>query len=569
MKDIQNLIEVILSNPKLRNNEFLKSKIYTDEPILKTAAQMVDFMPEKYSEMKKLAKANYDFYGYGYGRKAFYEQGKFMEDFTDDYHYNGGFSAHYPTYESMNDQQLRGYFSWRTRVRSGMVEKTSLSFVYVYIYELLNQIGVNTAEEGFYTLKSFWYKYRDIEPQINYLVTLWLKDYVIYNSLDKSLLNDFLDVSIDNKIITLINHRSHNAEEVFSALNTFSSYKLDSSRFYKSYPDDVRTVAYNAFTALVEYHDRNRKRSLVQKFFGGKKTNQYTIFNTAMFYHHNKHIDCIYEINDVCRYTCKNGNWSEERFYPFDGKNKNIGELLKAIDFIMRQKYSFKSALKVDNLLSIYKDIIEKETDKLLDDKKKKAVPKIEIDLLKLHNIRKTALETQNKLIVEDFEDKATAAEDTVNAPTQFKGEPEEPLQMTMNFYGIDFKDTVQNSITQKAASTASRKKVQNNISHEVAVLAVPKQASSENKADLTDIEYEFMSCLLYSKNYSDLIKSNGLMLSVLTDTINEKLYDLFSDTVIIFDGDKPELIVDYVSELKEMIKNTAEGKEKPNDKNS
>lgn len=532
MADIQNLIKTILLNKKLTDNDYTVSKIYQDEPILKTAAQMANFTPPKYREMRKLVQTSSVFYESD--AQIFYAQGKFMEDFTDDYQYNGEFQRYYPTYQSMTDQQLRGYFSWRTKVRGGKLEKTSLSFVFVYIYELLNQIGVSSSEEGFYTLKSFWQAYKDIDPKINHYIKLWLKDYVIYYSLDKSCLDDFSDINFDNKILTLMNYKSHSVDEVFCALNSLSTYNLENSRFYKLHSDDVKNIVYNVFAELSEYYNKKRKNSICEKFFGKIMTNQYVMFNSAVFYNREIHKDCIYEINDVCKYICKNGKWTHERFFFFKDKNKHIGELLKTIDFLMRQKYDFKSTLKVNKLKKVYQDIIQKETDKLIEDKKKKAVPKIEIDISKLQGIRKTALETQNKLIVEDFEE--------VTIPEA------KPISDRICDL-IELIEAEQNNIKNGliVPKEAEPKNIQNGT-------MVPKEAAQVDAINLSDIEYEFMKCLIYGKNYGDMVKSNGLMLSVLIDSINEKLYDIFCDTVIIFEGDKPELVEDYCDELKEII---------------
>ena len=43
-------------------------------------------------------------------------------------------------------------------------------------------------------------------------------------------------------------------------------------------------------------------------------------------------------------------------------------------------------------------------------------------------------------------------------------------------------------------------------------------------------------------------------MLTVAIDEINERLFDDFGDTVIIFNGDTPEIIEDYKEELKGMF---------------
>ena len=54
MADIQNLIDTI--NKKFTTKDDTVSKVYRDEPILKTAAQMANFTPPKYREIRNLVK---------------------------------------------------------------------------------------------------------------------------------------------------------------------------------------------------------------------------------------------------------------------------------------------------------------------------------------------------------------------------------------------------------------------------------------------------------------------------------------------------------------------------------
>ena len=46
-------------------------------------------------------------------------------------------------------------------------------------------------------------------------------------------------------------------------------------------------------------------------------------------------------------------------------------------------------------------------------------------------------------------------------------------------------------------------------------------------------------------------MQASGHLLSVLTDGINEKLYDTFGDTVL---DEGPQVIEDYMEDLKEMV---------------
>ena len=493
MTNIQKLINEILADPKIAKSNRSASGVYRDEPILKTAAQITLAVPPEYREMRRIAKS-YDTYSDSNAR-IFYLQAKFMENFEDDFDFQGTFFRYSPNYLEMNDAQLRGYFTWRTKVRKGVVNETSLSFVYVYIYELLNQIGVSTPEEGFATLKNFWETYRAIDNQITHYVKQWLKDYVVYYNLEKSLLEGIERVDSDSAVSTLLHTQEHTRDEVFSALNTLSSYHLENSKLFKKFPEDTKTIVCNVFDALSDHYNKKGKNSVCEKYFGRIYKNYYIMFRSALFYERVRHKKCVYEISDIYKYVYQDGYWYCERLYYYTGKNQELGALLKTIDFLMRPKYGINSTLKSGKSTKLMVEIIRNEIDKHQETKRKKEVRIIEIDVAKLHHIRKTSLETQKRLIVEE-----------------------------------DEKEQVQ-----------------------VLAADTPEQAKT-NKPVLNDTENRFMRCLLTTMDYDTLVQSEGLMVSVLVDAINEKFYDRFGDTVIVFDGDKPALLADYTDELKGII---------------
>ena len=492
MGDPQKLIEAILADTKFAENGNFASRVYRDEPILLTATQMERYTPSKYRAMRKIARD-----GGLYQEpeaKIFYEQGKFMEDFEDDYEFQGKFARYFPTYQSMSDPQLRGYFSWRTEVRRGLIKKTSLSFAFVYIYELLNQIGVNSPADGFSALKDFWEVYKEIDPHIDSYVKTWLKDYIVYYDLDRSLLESFSEADFDRSVLTLLGYESRNPEEVFVALNSLSSYNLANSRFFKRYPDDVKKVTYDVFSAFSDYCGKKRKKTLCEKLLGKVYSGSYFMFKSAVFYNQTPHRDFVYEISDIHKYICQGGNWSCERFFRYGDKNRQIGALLKTIDFFMRQKYNFPSTLKAGQSTKILEGLITKAIDEYRGGQRDAARSEIKIDISKLQNIRDASRKTQSKLIIEELDE------------------------------------------TGPRASSAEK-------------------AEPENDAGLGQAERLLLSCLLYGRPYDDLIRSRGLMLSVLMDSINEKLFDLFGDTVMTDAEGRPELIEDYTDQLKELIK--------------
>ena len=227
----EQLIAQILSSPRLKESAHFSSTVYQDEPILKTAAQMESYLPEKYREMRRIAEDLGAWTGaYKTGgasrpsggrpswaqrmhaerganllesgldpqaARIFVAQARFMADWEDDCPYHGAFERYFPTYQQMNDRQLRGYFTWRTRLRAGTVEKAPLSFAFTHLYELVNSIGSETPAEGFEKLRAFWLAYREHAPEIDRYARRWMRDYVVYHGLDRALLAASADQAHD------------------------------------------------------------------------------------------------------------------------------------------------------------------------------------------------------------------------------------------------------------------------------------------------------------------------------------------------------------------------------------
>lgn len=120
----------------------------------------------------------------------FVKQGKLLAGYEDDYVYDRQVLRYFPTYQSLTDPELRGYFSWRTKLRRGNLQKTSLTYAFLYIYELLNQIGVADPMDGYRKLTEFRDAYGALDDGILPYLNLWLMDYVVYYNLDAGLLAD-------------------------------------------------------------------------------------------------------------------------------------------------------------------------------------------------------------------------------------------------------------------------------------------------------------------------------------------------------------------------------------------
>lgn len=363
----------------------------------------------------------------------FVRQAKLAADYEDDFEYEGTFQHYFPTYQVMDDRQLRGYFAWRAKARQGQLERTSLSFAFVRLYELLNGVGAATPEEGFESLRDFVVAYRALDSRIERYAHTWLHDYVVYHGLDCSLL-DALDGSahppagsarsVDEALAVLVASDAAERperqalggdgtfaddasdERLFAALCALSSYHLDAARFYRDEPELTRRAACEVWRALGAHYRKHRKRTLFESLFGRRFEVPYPLFRSAVFYGETRHADAVYVVNPVRRFSCRNGRWTEDAYHEAKSCNKDLGRVMKALDRALRQACGSKHQLKAERVPKYVQDIVDGVVKRLLDDRRQaeeraRAV-RVEIDFSKLQGIRAAAATTRESLLIDE-----------------------------------------------------------------------------------------------------------------------------------------------------------------------
>ena len=69
-----------------------------------------------------------------------------------------------------------------------------------------------------------------------------------------------------------------------------------------------------------------------------------------------------------------------------------------------------------------------------------------------------------------------------------------------------------------------------------------------------TDINTEILKHIIEEKDYKQLIKSNNLFASIVTDTINEIFFEKIGDNILECEGDDIYLIEDYREDILDII---------------
>lgn len=484
-------------------------RVYQDEPILRRASELRSPKPrpEGASPIRKMRKLCTS-YGY-FARmdaKLFLRQARFMADYEDDLPWEGPCELYYPSYESMTDRQLRGYFTWRSWVRAGRIESAPRGFVQVYCFELISLIGVDGPQAAYEKLAQLLAFYREGDLLLEGQIRRWLHDFVIWYGLDPSCLpGGQAQSDFEGHILTLLNYRQRPHQELCQALALLSSYRLENARFYKLHPEEVSEVVWRVFDQLTAFHEKHRKTSFCEALIGRHFQSPYHMFPSALM-DLPPHPDADYQVSALNHFQCRSGSWTQKRFFAHSGKSKSAGVLLRQIDYCLRQAYGFHSTLKPGEVTKTYQAVIDKVIAAFLAEQEQKARQaqrqSVRIDLGKLDGIRSAALVTQQSLIVEEGPDDAAAPTEPVSDPTAAPAEP----------------------VSDPAAAPAE-----------------------------PDPETRLLRCLLSGQPYG-WVRSQGLLLSVLVEQINERYYDRFADTVVDWEGDAPVLVEDYVNDLKEII---------------
>lgn len=466
---------------------------YTDEPILPRKKTPEEKLPAPLKAARSLEKGAARMYQNR--RSLFLNQAKLLEFYKDDY--EGEYISHcyYPTYDLLNNQELRSYFAWRTKVRNGDIQPSCSSFAYLYLYELINGIGTGTPVEGLHKMDDFAAAYKEYESSLMNYYANWRKSYIIYYNLSDSFLGGEEREGEEAHMAVLDSAQEQTDDAIAAAVKQLAPGWLNRSKFYKTHQTDMDRVIVQVLRRMHQHYSARSKRTFSEQLFGSRETHSVDLFCYAVFCDPLRHENSRYYITDSHYYECRNGYWTETSCFIDSHKRRKLEDLMKTIDASLRVALNDGKPIKSPSQLKWVTKVIEEEVAALLETQKQQEAEakRVQIDYSALAQIRREAAITQEKLATEEeMEEKAPPA---VQPPP-------------------------------------------------------PQPAALPGDCPLDKTQYRLMQNLLYGGDTS-WVQREGKMVSVLLDSINEILYDVFQDAVI----EDQQVVEDYIDELKEMVK--------------
>lgn len=512
-QDLYNVIDYAFKTATNGNNNFVAQQLVylpEDETTSSYQSQLVP-QRQRFNQQKKipapLAKmmASYDYTLLPMNEQGdnFYRQGQMVADYEDHYDQIYELRRYYPDYHSMNVQQLRTYFTWRTQLRQGDFTVSSTSYAYVYIYELLNNIGVKNPEDGFQKLVKFDQQYAGSYGQhMKDYLHQWLQDYVLYYGLDRTKANAvFADqLKIDRDYHILRHPEQYSIAEVVNIFLDHCTY-LKNCRLYKKSPQNWSQVVVSVWQRVLEKQPEVFTQLIATRAFNAKY-----FFAGAVFAFRRAPRLTSYPIDSERTYQFKDRKYYCQAWYPRKDQQKRLNTFFHELDRLARQVFNLGHPLKPRQLDGDIIQLILEGLQNYQQQLIKERQPKIKLNLSSLERIRTDASETRESLLTE--EEKEAEDNQVVDDANEVQQQEE---QVTVN---------------------------------------------NVNGSLLTTDEMYLVQALLNHQPYQDYLKQHHLMTSILVDSINEKLFDEIGDAVIEFnDQDEPVIIDDYENDIRKLLK--------------
>ena len=466
------------------------------------------------------------------------------------------------SYRDLSDEELRGYFAWRTAWRAHREDRIPYTYGHILAAELVNGIG---AKPGMPCLQEL-VRLRDRATELDadgmasglaFDARRWIRDYAVLHNLPAELATSADERAFAQAVATLRTaeqavlceagardltpkdmpaHVPTDAD-VWKAMAALSSYNVERSPFLRNNPQSAAAVGAAVFRALAKHCGKRRKTNLVDGLVGWESNVGWFPFPDLPCTLPKELPSPTYRIDACTRVTTLAGRWFIRRGYEHAGKSRELGRILRAMDRQMREDWDNPRALKPRPLAKYLEKIIVQASAEERQRELEAESRKIVIDLSKLGGIRAAAATTREALLVdEEIED-----EPATPAPTPT---PATPVPVAHPAYAGEkstapsvANPTATDGTTAAATSPASPNPV--------------AAEDGQTPCGLDSLELKVIARVSEGRPFSDLLGPGKPMASVLVDSINEKLFDELGDTAIEYVDGEPRLVPDYVEDVR------------------
>lgn len=331
--------------------------------------------------------------------QLFVHKGKELEHVTEDTAEFVPFHTYWPTYDEMQPRQLKWYLFWRGEVRAGRYPDTDLSYLFVYLYELIHGIGWTEPSEGYAQIERAWQAYRERYPKLDTYVREWLYDFALIFHLEQGPVNPPLiklprSLSMELKELEWQRKLSaHTLELSWELLRLLLDYEAEKSRYYiEQGRKNLRYYAPKIVTLVDGYLSRTQGSRLLDLFKPRARKISRFLFRSAVYDHG------LY------------GRTREITVVPYSEHpplRAYLTQLVRHTENKLRELDGYKGRLKgvtvepdIEQLITRYlrKEYAQREAEAA-----KARLPKVKINTARLRKLKQESDEVRDMLLTEEL----------------------------------------------------------------------------------------------------------------------------------------------------------------------
>ena len=426
------------------------------------------------------------------------------------------FYSYMPQYSQLNKAQKSYYFYWRQEMRQGRFIKTDYSYLYLYVYEIINLPDVIEPEKGIKILCRLWKEYRKALPRIDMYFSIWVRDYCLVHELPCPI-SELSDIIFD--VIRISDFK----EYYFTNIGTTSRDGVWSLIAYLSDYDWHKGFA-SIVGAPSEDSEYSRKAEMYKNLLeGAMRVILPTIWDACMKEKEKGNIVKISRAafpNTLCTHSvkCK----LDIEYYPLADASELRAGITSAVRYTenkLRALYGAKSRLAIKYIPKEYKELIDCYFDELIRKSESRIKRREAPEYERLYDA------PREKLSIQGADEIERLSWDT-----------------TMRLC-----DTEEYTDTNAAPEAYEPQKAQ-----EPEVIPEPEQANKTETYGLDKSEIAYIAALCESSENG----TRGIDDEAMVERINEAFSDGFGDVIIEDTGDGFAIIEDYKEEISEWLKN-------------
>ncbi|WP_301089168.1 TerB N-terminal domain-containing protein, partial [Faecalibaculum rodentium] len=454
-------------------------------------------------------------------------------------------------------RQLRGYFTWRTEIRNGIFRDTNSSLAYLYLYELLNGIGADSPRDTLEKLEAFEAGFLDAgygDEQMHLNLRRWMYEFSIVHDMPPDVTVRYMHPETarrDEALSILKEPQNRTDREICDALLQFAPRWQKQGKVVCDISGKGPGLFAQVWRDLVDHKWQDTGQTVFEACFGTAQSYRWYPLSNAVWMDPEQGKDREYHLSPIRSWSRHKGIWHESRYESLYFNLDRLQVIVRAMERLLRKEAGIRGSLQkrpeeawVEPLIleTIERDRQEREA-KELEAQRQAAMDSVQIDFSSLSKIRQDAITTRDSLLTEE---ETEDLDPGVPRPAHFP--PVAPA-------ALDDPDTEAQTQPETAEPQADTMGEPGQTDHEEQPPEIlPADTSGVPGIDLDPVHHQILQALLAGKSAQPLIREHHLLPSVVTDAINEALFDEIGDNAMECEGEDITLVEDYREDVMDIL---------------